>query len=181
MLKGQGQCQGQLPRPRPRPRTGNTRPRPRTWNPRPRTWSTGLEDPRGQGHVLEDSISGITRRVSVMLLSNSELKHFLVDTDDSLSGSERDFLLGTSRSHFRLQVYRRHTQKSYFAVWWFPWRPRNCILAHFYFPLSRSQQWTMNADWSSMIWRLISLHCLVTYQFICTSVVVSIYDKPVHK
>jgi len=42
-----------FPRPRPRPRTWLPRPRPR-----PRTPLAGLEAPRGQGHVLEDSISG---------------------------------------------------------------------------------------------------------------------------
>jgi len=49
--------QGQLPRlrtwhPRPRPRSRTLTPEPR---PRPRTLSAGLEAPRGQGHVLEDS------------------------------------------------------------------------------------------------------------------------------
>jgi len=43
-----------LSRPRPRPRTWATRPRPG-----PRTWKCVLKDPRGQGHVLEDSITGV--------------------------------------------------------------------------------------------------------------------------
>ena len=42
----QGQSQGLL-----------MSPRPRDWSPWPRTWSTGLEDPRGQGRAREDSIS----------------------------------------------------------------------------------------------------------------------------
>ena len=42
---------------RPRPRTCLPRPssRSRTWWPRLRPWHSVLEDPRGQGHVLEDT------------------------------------------------------------------------------------------------------------------------------
>ena len=45
-----------------RPRTWLLRPRtwlsrPRTWLPRPKTAKSVLEDPGGQGHVLEDSIT----------------------------------------------------------------------------------------------------------------------------